>query len=312
MQTVALSEPAPMDKIAPPPPPGQPYGNAAYKKADIAKEEAQTSSVLAPLDGSQPQQTNVFVPNYATQGRKILREADVKTKVQNTERATYQVEQLARRWHGYVMANQFDNRVMKSENVQISTDSLLEIQQIQAVNSMTVRVPNAELDTFLAELSRIYVHLDNRTVHVTDMTSTFLTNYLKAKQREQSAARLAQATDEKGKRLSDITQAEQSRLQMTDAAVEQQVENLETDYKIAFSTVRIELYQEPIVTKTMQACVPPTTATFGFRCQQALANGWAFLGNVFVLLLNLWVLIVVGVLGLIWYRRGGRLPVLSR
>ena len=249
-------------------------------------------------------QNNVFAMSQnTTTSRKIVRTAQVKTKVEETEKATYQIEQMARKWRGFVTANNLENRLKKQEEVLISTDSLRQIRHSEAVNTMSVRVPNQNLDTFLLEMSQIYKHLDYRHVNAKDLTAEFLTNQLKAEMRKQSSQRIATATDERGKRLDDIVNAEQTRVQMSDEAIEKKVQNVETDYDIAYSVVTIEIYQDAVVSKNIIANVSPTTASFGFRCQAAFTNGWAILLDIFVGILNLWMFILLGFLGYGLYRR---------
>lgn len=251
---------------------------------------------------------NVFtLSQYATTSRKIVWTAQVKTKVEHTERATYQIEQIARKWQGCVTSNNLENRIKKQEEVQISADSTLQITHSEAVNTLCVRVPNQNLDTFLMEISRIYTHLDYRRVNSEDLTGSFLTNQLKSEFRNQSSQRIAAATDAQDKRLNDVVAAEESRVQMSDEAIAQKVQNVETDYDIAFSTVNIEIYEDAIVSKNIISSISPATAraSFGFRCQQAFVNGWAFLLDVFIGILNLWVFILIGFLGYILYRRMG-------
>ena len=263
----------------------------------LTKSPSDKKESEAPLEQPNVAQNTFFMPQYSTTSRKIIRTAQVKTKVEQTEKATYQIEQMARKWRGFVTANNLENRLKKQEEVLISTDSLLQIRHSEAVNTMTVRVPNQHLDTFLMEMSRFYVHLDFRRVHANDLTASFLTNLLKAEVRNQSSQRIAAASDDKGKRLNDIVNAEQSRVQMSDEAIEKKVQNVETDYDIAYSVVTIEIYQDAVVSKNIIANVSATTASFGFRCQTAFANGWAILLDIFVGILNLWVFILLGFVG---------------
>ena len=269
----------------------------------LTKSPSDKKESEAPLEQPNVAQNTFFMPHYSTTSRKIIRTAQVKTKVEQTEKATYQIEQMARKWRGFVTANNLENRLKKQEEVLISTDSLRQIRHSEAVNTMSVRVPNQNLDTFLLEMSQIYKHLDYRHVNSKDLTAEFLTNQLKAEMRKQSSQRIATATDERGKRLDDIVNAEQTRVQMSDEAIEKKVQNVETDYDIAYSVVTIEIYQDAVVSKNIIANVSPTTASFGFRCQTAFTNGWAILLDIFVGILNLWVFILLGFLGYWVYLR---------
>lgn len=280
-----------------------------------SKEMANGDRAKADTATSVQESTNVFfLAQNTTTSRKIIRTAQVKTKVENTEGATYEIERMAQKWRGFVTANNLENRVVKQEEVPFSTDSLIQINHTEAFNTLVVRVPNQRLDTFLAELSRIYVHLDYRRVNANDLTATFLTNQLRSELRKESSQRIAEASDEKGKRLDDIVNAEASRVQLSDEAIAQKVQNEETDYDIAFSTVQIEVYEDAKVSKSIVPYISEAMARahFGFRCQQAFANGWSVLLDVFVGILNLWAFILLAVLAYVLYRRVGGLAVFRK
>ena len=289
-----------------------PIGNAekAEKSSDKrALIPTNASAVLADttraLDATEPiKQIMIPTATYSTPFRKIVRTAQIKSKVENTEQATYKIEQIARKFNGFVTQTRLESRNLDKSDTPVSQDSTLETTQFEVGNTIALRVPNERLDTFLSELSRIYTHLDYRNVRANDLTATFLTNQLKAQLRDNSAQRIARASDEKGKRLSDITDAEETRVNMKDAAIEQQIQNLETDYDIAFSVVNIEIYQNAMVSKTMKPSIGglKTAANLGFRLTQALANGWSILLEIVLFFVNLWAFILLG-LGAFWVYR---------
>ena len=306
-QEAILAEPPPMDKTKAPPPPPDAFKtqtNALIKteassalKSVNSDAETEAKTPLSKPDWEKEPIKQIIIPTstYSTPFRKIIRTAQVKSQVENTEQATYKIEQIARKFNGFVSVTHLENRNVEKSETPISKDSTLEITQFEVVNTIALRVPNDRLDTFLTELSRIYTHLDYRRVNGEDVTATFLTNQLKAQLRENSAQRIAQATDEKGKRLNDITNAEETRVNMKDEAIEQQIRNLETDYDIAFSVVNLEIYQNAVVSKTMKPSVESlhASANFGFRFTQALANGWSILLEVVLFFVNLWVFILM-------------------
>jgi hypothetical protein len=275
--------------------------SATQKTSVRAKDKSRPEEKDAEAETQTPQ--NVFeMPLYTTTSRKIIRTAQVKTKVEQTEKATYQIESMARKWQGFVTSNNLENRVQKQEEIPVSADSMLQIIHSEAVNTMSVRVPNRHLDSFLMEISRIYTHLDYRRVQAEDLTAAFLTNQLKSELRNQSSKRIAAATDEQGKRLNDIVAAEQSRVEMSDEAIGQKVQNVETDYNIAYSVVTIEIYADRAVSKSIIPTMTTAHAPFLIRCQQAVANGWAILLDIFIGILNLWVFILFGFLAYRLYR----------
>jgi hypothetical protein len=297
--------------------PSQPVGSAAASAAKMDESDLEKTATLKTISSSATSATapnstianeqealdaapikHIIFPTstYSTPLRKIVRTANIKSKVENTEQATYKIEQMARKFNGFITQTHLESRTLNHSETPISNDSTLETTQFEVGNKLTLRVPNQHLDTFLVEMSRLYTHLDFRQVNAQDLTATFLTNQLKAQLRDNSAQRIAQASDEKGKKLSDITDAEETRVNMKDAAIEQQIQNLETDYDIAYSVVNVDIYQNAVVAKTMKTNVASLTASanFGFRLTTALANGWSVLMEIFLFVVSLWGFILIG------------------
>jgi hypothetical protein len=273
------------------------------KKAEGLTRSVNTDSTA--LDAAPVKRVIIPTSTYSTPLRKIVRTAQVKSKVDNTEQATYKIEQMARKFNGFVTQTRLESRNLEKTETPISQDSTLEITQFEVGNTIALRVPNEHLDTFLTELSRVYTHLDYRRINAQDLTATFLTNQLKAQLRDNSAQRIAQASDEKGKRLTDIVGAEESRVNMKDAAIEQQIQNLETDYDIAFSVVNVEIYQNAVVSKTMKSNIGSlkSSANFGFRLINALSNGWSILLEILLFFINLWAFILLGLMAFLGYKK---------
>jgi Domain of unknown function (DUF4349) len=296
-----------MEQAPPPPPPPSASATTmnkmvmsdANESGNITLSANRATSAVSDtvqLDAAPIKHIVFPTSTYSTPLRKIIRTAQIKSKVENTEQATYKIEQIARKFNGFVTQTHLESRNLNHSETPISNDSTLEATQFEVGNKLTLRVPNQHLDTFLVEMSRLYTHLDFRQVNAQDLTATFLTNQLKAQLRDNSAQRIAKASDEKGKRLSDITDAEESRVQLKDAAIEQQIQNLETDYDIAFSVVNVDIYQNAMVSKTMKASAAHlnTHANFGFRLTTALANGWSILMEIFLFVVSLWGFILIG------------------
>ncbi len=94
--------------------------------------------------------------------------ANVKTKVANTEQATYKIERIAHQFDGFVTKTDLESRIIGENSTPISSDSVLQIMQYEVSNTLSLRVPTQRLDTFLSEISSVYKFLDYRCVHAED------------------------------------------------------------------------------------------------------------------------------------------------
>ena len=181
----------------------------------------------------------------------------------------------------------------------------MQIMQYEVLNTISLRIPTYCLDTFLSEISSIYKFLDYRRVHADDLTADFLSNEMKALVRIHSAQRIENASDNKGKRLDNIVEAEQTIVEMNDAKIDQQIRNMETDYSIQYSLVTMEVYQEAVISKSVKVnpSVLKPLPNFSYRFQESLLRGWAILMGLVLLILNLWSVILIALLGWFIYKK---------
>ena len=252
-----------------------------------------------------PSVSSLLLGNNPRAGRKIIRTANIKTKVANTEQATYKIERIARQFDGFVTKTDLESRIIGENSTPISSDSVLQIRQYEVSNTLSLRIPTHHLDTFLSEISSVYKFLDYRRVHADDMTADFLSNEMRALVRAHSAQRIENASDNKGKRLDNIVEAERTALAMNDAKIDQQIRNMETDYSIQYSLVNMEVYQEAVISQSIKVnpSVLEPSPNFSYRFQEALMRGWSVLMGLVLLIVNLWSIILIALLGMFIYKK---------
>jgi Domain of unknown function (DUF4349) len=237
--------------------------------------------------------------------RKIIRTADLRFRVNNTEKATYNVENITKRFDGFVTETQLNSRIAEQTKTPISTDSVMEITKYEIENAMTLRVKNSHLDTVLAEITRIYAFLDHRHVRANDVTVEYMMDALKAKIREQSARRIQNASDEKGKKLSDIVNAEQTTVEMNDGAIESEGANMKKDFDVQYSTFTLAMYQDVVIQSVVKVnpSVYAHAPSIWYRLSDSFRGGWFFLLDLMVGLVAIWPVFLLGGLGYWGYRR---------
>jgi Domain of unknown function (DUF4349) len=240
--------------------------------------------------------------------RKIIRTAQMRFKAAKTDNATYKVEKIAKQFGGYVTESQMNSSVVSEKDVVVSNDSVIHLAQYQLENTMVVRIPNEQLDTFLTEMSRIYLFLDHRRISADDVTLAYMSSQLKSKIREHAAQRIQNATDTKGKRLDDIVNAETAATQLHDEAIDQQTANAEKDFNIQYSVVNLNIYQDMDIVKTMKA--NPSLYAYGpsffTRLKESVAYGWAMVLEIILGLVSIWYLFLIGGLGWLLYKKHGK------
>ncbi len=290
------------------------------KDAEAAVQSTETTQNALLSDSNQPTQTapetmpqpsknvvtkgpSVFEP--FSQNRKIIRTADLRFRVNNTEKATYNVENMVKHFDGFVTETHLNSRIAEQTQTPISTDSVMEITKYEIENAMTLRVKNSQLDTVLAEISRIYAFLDHRNVKSSDVTVDYMMDALKAKIRVQSAQRIQNASDVKGKRLDDIVSAEQTTVDMNDGAIESEGANMKKDFDVQYSTISLAMYQDVVIQKAVKVnpSVFAHTPSIWYRLSDSFRGGWVFLLDLMVGLVAIWPVFLLGGLGYWVYRR---------
>ncbi len=117
---------------------------------------------------------NGFVPSSAARtdkdkGRKFIRTATMKFRVNNVIKSTYKIEEITAGFDGFVtytnLASEMDNQTI----VPISADSSLETIFFTVSNTFTLRVPNTNLDSTLRTFARLIDYLDYRTIEASDV-----------------------------------------------------------------------------------------------------------------------------------------------
>jgi Domain of unknown function (DUF4349) len=287
----------------------QNQANNAYEASSYPKggtempSGAMADSVALEIGLTKHKTPSVSKPNLDSKlaNRKIIRTATVKSKVKNAEQATYKIEQITKQFGGFVTNSHLESRVLNDHETPISSDSVMQVSSVQISNSIVLRVPNQCLDTLLMELGSLYTFLDSRTVSSNDVTLDFIKNQLKAQIRDNAVKRIQAASDNKGEKLDDMTNAESSIMGMKDAAIDHQIANLETDYNIEYSNVNLEIYQGEIIVRAMKVnpSVLVATSNIGYRFVTALKNGGEILVDVLIGIMNMWAIILGA--GLAWW-----------
>ena len=270
------------------------------------KADSVSSSLADKLEEkseSKQKTPSVISPQNAV--RKVIRTADLRFKVAKTDNATYKIETLATHFKGYVTQSQMNSRVLSEKSMEVSNDSMLQITQYELTNNMVVRIPNSQLDTFLTELTRLYIFLDHRTITADDVTLAYMSSQLKSRLREHAAQRIQNATDVKGKRLNDIVDAETAATQLNDEAIEERIANAEKDFNIQYSVVSMTIYQDMDIVKTMKAntSLYAYGPSFFTRLMQAISTGWAAILEIILGLISIWYLFLIGVLAWFFYKK---------
>jgi hypothetical protein len=267
---------------------------------EMQKESGKVSAEGAAI------RTDTLTPEaFAGSERKFIRRADLKFKTRDVKRTTAEIENLTREHNGFVTHTHLTSSVINSNTIPVSADSLLEWQEYEVKNTMSIRVPNKQLDSLLTEIGSIAEFTDFRIIKAEDVHLQLLENTLKNKRASDAEKRYTKAIDEKSKKLNENIQAEADVLALQNESDNRALANLAYMDKVNFSTVSLDFYQPAAFSyekKVNYANLKPFKPSLPSRLSTAFVTGWTILEEVLVFLVSIWALILLSIGGVWLYK----------
>ena len=268
------------------------------KKAEVPAEETldYATAVADSATVSNTQEKTTATPK-TVEKRKLIRTADIKFKVKSVVQSTNLIENTTRKWGGLVTYSNLQSTINDQISTKVSQDSTLETTKYKVENTITLRVPQQNMDTVVKEIAKEIDYLDYRLIKADDVALRLLSNELLQKRSATNEKRMANAIDTKGKKINDImnaeTQLENKKAQSDSSAIE----NLSLQDQINYSTITLQLYQREVVKQELVANEKQGyyfEPSIGIQILDALQSGWFHLLSLVVFLLKLWWLALIG------------------
>lgn len=238
--------------------------------------------------------------------RKFVRTADLKFKVKNVAKSTYAIENIVSKNGGFVTFTDLKSNINEKSETKISQDSTLETTRFTVDNTITLRVPNTQLDTVLKSMVKEVAFLDSRLIKSDDVALQLLSNKMAQKRLASHQKRLEKGIDTKGKKLNDITNAEDKVLGRETENDETILQNLSLEDQVNYSTVTLYLYQRESVLQEIVANEKSINAYrphIGLQIWDSLKTGWFMFEAIVSFIIQLWALLLLAVLGVFAYRK---------
>ena len=273
----------------------------------VMDEEIKSEASVA-ANGNGFISSSAAVVNTQDTTRKFIRTANLKFKVKNVIKSTYDIEDIADRQGGFVTFTHLASNINGVTTTAVSSDSSLVSTYYTVVNDITLRIPNVNLDTTLKEIARNIDFLDYRTIKAQDVALDMLANTLQQKRIDKSEQRLINAIDNRGRKLQETTSAEELLLRKQEQADNAKIANLSLADQISFSTVYLSIYQQQSIKREIisnEKNISAYQPGFGNRLAESFKSGWDILANVVIFVVDLWGIILFIVLAYIVYRKYG-------
>ena len=238
--------------------------------------------------------------------RKFVRTADLKFKVKSVTKSTYAIENIVSKQGGFVTFTDLKSNVSDKSETQVSQDSILETTRFTVDNTITIRVPNTQLDTVLKAMAKEIDFLDSRLIKADEVSLQLLSNQLAQKRLTKHQKRLENDIDSKGKKLKEINEVENNVLDKETESDSALINNLSLEDQVNFSTVTLYLYQRESIKRELFANEKNSNSyrpNIGLQILESLKTGWYMLEYIIAFVTQLWSLVLLGVLGFFIYKK---------
>jgi Domain of unknown function (DUF4349) len=262
-------------------------------KVGAAPNSAESESIISSNAAVEPKKSN----------RKFIRTADIKFKVKNVPQSTYVIENATNKFGGFVTYTNLQSTISDKDEVKISQDSSMVTTKFIVENNITIRVPNTKLDTVIKTIAKQIDFLDYRVIKADDVSLTMLKNELAQNRNSNHETRLAKAIDEKGKKLNDIVAAEDNLESKKEENDNSKLDNLLMKDQVNFSTLTLQLYQRETIKQEKIGNAIVFKQNIGSQILDSLATGWYFLEGIIAFVIQLWSIILIGILGWFGYKK---------
>lgn len=277
--------------------------SSCNKKAEESPNEEKVSAIM--LDNAAVSSDKNEISKNLDTPRKFIQTADINFKVKNVHQSTQNIENTVKKLGGFVILSDLQSNAYDTNETKISNDSILKTTKYAVTNAIQVRVPNYNLDAFINSLSKEIQFLEHRTIKADEAQFALLAERLAQKRNHEKTNRLVKATDAKGKKLNDIQNSEEAIEQSKQQTDESYVNQLKLNDQIDFSTVTLAIHQndqyyyEKVVNNENIADFRPH---LGILIWDSIKQGWYILENLLLIFIRIWPLVILGVLGFMWYR----------
>jgi Domain of unknown function (DUF4349) len=254
--------------------------------------------------------TEIISSNAAVEkkesNRKFVRTADLKFKVKNVTKSTYTIENIVSKHGGFITFTDLKSNINNHDETCVSQDSILETTHYTVDNTITLRVPNTQLDTVLKSMAKEIDFLDSRLIKADDVALQLLSNKLAQKRLNNHQKRLVKDIDTKGKKLREINEVENNVLEKETESDNTIINNLSLEDQANFSTVTLYLYQREAIKQEIVANEKSLNAYrpyIGLQIWDSLKTGWFMFESIIAFVVQLWALLLIGGLGYFAFKR---------
>ena len=247
---------------------------SAASDAAVAMESAGTESKAAPADNvaQNPDQLLSTQQSALEQNRQLVKSAQLQFEAKDVLKTTATLEQQLLQYNGYIEQKQIDYQISDSSRRDHVDGSVSIYEKITPTVQLTVRIPNAQVTTFLNNLLPLMLNFNTQSYEAKRYELKLLEDKLN------TANQGSGASNSINNQLQQLT-------------------DLEVKDRLAYSTIRLEFFQQAQLRKSQDLNIN-RVATLDSdplfsRLWESIKMGLYGFREVFIWLVMLWPLYVV-------------------
>lgn len=241
--------------------------------------------------------------------REFVRTVDAQFEVEDVSAATKSIEDATKKFGGFVTLSNLQTQLLYSDAIPVSADSLLLAKKYKVENLITLRVPNAQLDTVLRTIGKRVKFIDFQTLKCDDVSLQLLASNLERKRNAETANRIGKAIDQKGTKLPGIVDAEQEADSRRASADQAFINKLSLQDNVAFSTVTLKIYQRERMQREVvlnESNTDSFQAPLYIKMSDSFKSGWYLLEGFITFLVGIWPVVLLIIIIISMYKRSTR------
>lgn len=208
--------------------------------------------------------------------RQIIRNAQLNMQVRDVKQAYQKIQYLTDNNEGFI-----SNMNMSNTTYEIS-------------NSITIRVPNYNLDSLLAKLENEATFIRTSSIHSKDVSEEFVDISSRLKTKKEVRERYLNILRNKAKTVKEVLLAEEQIRVLTEEIEAKEGRLRYLKDKVGLSTLSLHIYQ-----KVEYKSEPEVyEITFLTEMKEAFLNGWEIILAIILTFINIWPVVLI--LGLIF------------
>ncbi len=266
--------------------------SSLVSKSETSKKDADGNSSNMGTSDINP--TNAY-------NAKIIRNADLKFKVDDVKKSSVKIANLVDMNGGYISNEDLSTNKYHYQTLETTEDSETIEYEVNTTNIIYIRVPSKNFQKLLTSMKGLALSEDHVKINAQDVTEEYYDLETRLKTKKEVEARYIQILKSNAKTLEEILLAEDKIRVVREEieAVEGRLNFLKN--KVNLSTIQLEIYQDPYYIKETSRFnkYEETGWKFGEKAGDAMGSGWNGILMFFIVVLYFWPLILIG--AFVWW-----------